>query len=232
MSVGPLSHICPLHRHRTQLLNADFIQNGRIPDALSILYYPQNAGVFTTLQVLFEGNCYSTPYRYGPIKMSFEAHLYNMRHTDRYETYVRIGINISPDQLNNIRSIIDVYDPGRKTTERTVNDCLERFADLSLPLYLTQWNNTATAFYLHMQKKLGNRRIGIIRLETDRVTILKRNMETFCIGLDCATYAVVAITLISCAALVINIIAKVIFSNLQEMEEREPQVARISGYLM
>ncbi len=232
MSASPLSDICPSHRHRTQLLNEDFNLNGRILDALSVLYYPQSEGIFTDLQVLFEGNCYSMPYRYKPEKKSFEAYLYRMRHTNTYETFVRIGISLSPYQLNNIRSTIDVYNPKRNTTERSVNDFLEHFTDLSLPLYLTQHNNTTAATYLCMQKKLGNRHIGIVRIETKRVKVIKHTAETLCVGLDCFVYVMGVVVLISASILTIAIMARVTPTSFEEMETREPRIPRISKYLM
>lgn len=103
---------------------------------------------------------------------------------------------------------------------------------MSLPLYITLWSNTATALYLMTQKKLGNRSIGIVKVEADQVKLGKRIAEKFCASYDCFTYIMVAGVLIGSSYFAIGIIERVTHLYLEEMANREPRIPRISEYLL
>lgn len=150
-------------------LNKEFLEKGRILDAVSILYYPVQYGPSPHGELSIEGSCYyfrngNGPYSIPKIK-SYHKRIYNIRRNKGSSVlgFIRIGIVTTPKQVKNIqRNIQDIRGMVGLTCMHAVKRVLDKYTDFSILFPISLFPTISTASLLVAKKTFASRKISRI----------------------------------------------------------------------
>jgi len=146
-----------------QRLNEEFYDQSKIPNAVSIIYYPVQHGPMSHAEFEVEGTCYYFRSGIGPCRIpdskSYHKRVYKIRRDTGFQpelAFVRIGINVSPKQIKKIHEEIDgIKTMLGLTCMHGVNRVIKRYTDYSVPFPVSLFP-TMSAGYLLASKKLSS----------------------------------------------------------------------------
>ena len=152
-------------------LNEEFLEKGRILDAIAFLYYPVQHGPMSHGELEIEGSCYYFRSCVGPWKIpeihSYHKKIYKIRRSVEGKlpelAFVRFGITITPKQLNHIRTHIDdLRGMVGLTCMQAVQRALSRYTNYSIPFPISLFPTTTAAVLYVAKKIIGSSRITSI----------------------------------------------------------------------